>query len=160
MRIYLIGLPGVGKSTIGKRLAKQLDFHFIDLDHYIEEEALMFVDEIFVRYGEEYFRALESNALASVSKEENIVVSCGGGIIKNVENKRAMTGICIYLRASLEEIQLRLDESRIERPLLISKTVKDLYAERKSLYEAFADLTIENSSIDQTIAEIMERIQI
>ena len=61
MRIYLIGMPGCGKSTLGKRLAKKLNYEFIDMDSYIEKNACMFIDEIFDAFGEEYFRALEKN---------------------------------------------------------------------------------------------------
>ena len=58
MRIYLIGMPGCGKSTLGKVLAKQLNYDFIDMDQYIERQACMFIDEIFDAYGEEYFLSL------------------------------------------------------------------------------------------------------
>lgn len=158
MRIYLIGLPGVGKSTVGKKLAEQLGFSFIDLDHYIEQQAMLFVDEIFMLYGEEYFRALESNCLLELSSQENVVIACGGGIIKNEKNKGIMDGLVCYLTAPLEQIEDRLVSSSIVRPILQTKKLNDLYQERKQAYEEFADVMIENEELDSTIQQILERL--
>ena len=160
MKIYLIGLPGVGKSTVGKMLANRLGYTFIDLDTYIEQQAMLFVDEIFHLYGEEYFRALESNSLKEVSLQENIVVACGGGIIKNERNKDYMDGPCIYLKADLNTIQNRIDGQTIERPLLASKRVEDLYFERKNAYQKFQTLEIENIDLTQTVNQIIEELKL
>ena len=160
MKLYLIGLPGVGKSTVGKALAQKLGYTFIDLDTYIEQQAMLFVDEIFHLYGEEYFRALESNCLKEVSLQENIVVSCGGGIIKNKANKNYMDGPCIYLKADLNTIQNRIDGQIVERPLLVSKRLEDLYLERKNAYEEFQTLEIENIELTQTVDQIIEELKL
>lgn len=160
MKIYLIGLPGVGKSAVGKALARKLGYTFIDLDTYIEQQAMLFVDEIFHLYGEEYFRALETNCLKEVSLQENIVVACGGGIIKNKTNKDYMDGPCIYLNAELNTIQNRIDGQTIERPLLVSKRLEDLYLERKSAYEEFQTLEIENVELTQTVDQIIEELKL
>ncbi|MDE5545959.1 MAG: shikimate kinase [Anaeroplasmataceae bacterium] len=160
MKIYFIGLPGVGKSTVGKALAQRLGYTFIDLDTYIEQQAMLFVDEIFHLYGEEYFRALESNCLKEVSCKENIVVSCGGGIIKTKKNKDYMDGPCIYLKASLDTIQSRIDAQTIERPLLVSKRLEDLYLERKDLYDEFKTIEIENLELNQTINTILKELKL
>ena len=82
MNIYLIGMPGTGKTTIGKLLAKKLSYEFVDLDHQIEKDALMFIDEIFEQYGEKFFRELETKALKEVSTGTNKIISTGGGIVK------------------------------------------------------------------------------
>ena len=160
MKLYLIGLPGVGKSTVGKALAQELGYTFIDLDTYIEQQAMLFVDEIFHLYGEEYFRALETNCLKEVSLQENIVVSCGGGIIKNKANKDYMDGPCIYLKADLNTIQSRIDGQPIERPLLVSKRLEDLYLERKNAYQEFQTLEIENVELTQTVDRIIEELKL
>ncbi|MDE6656398.1 MAG: shikimate kinase [Anaeroplasmataceae bacterium] len=159
MKLYLIGLPGVGKSTIGKHLAHSLGYDFIDLDLYIEQQAMLFVDEIFHLYGEEYFRALESNCLKEVSAKDNIVVACGGGIIKKFKNKSYMEGPCIYLKADLSKIQERLDSSSIERPLLRSKQLEDLYQERKNAYESFKTFEVMNETEEETVKEIIEKLR-
>lgn len=160
MRIYLIGLPGVGKSTIGKKLAEKIEYRFLDLDSYIEQKAMLFVDEIFKLYGEEYFRALETNTLCEISKLDDVVISCGGGIVKSPKNKDYILGPCIYLKADIVQIEERLRESQIERPLLTTKTVLDLYKERKTLYEDFATLEVENTDVEETIHLILKEIDV
>ncbi|MDE6407987.1 MAG: shikimate kinase [Anaeroplasmataceae bacterium] len=160
MRIYLIGLPGVGKSSVGKALAEKIGYTFIDLDTYIEQQAMLFVDEIFHLYGEEYFRALETNCLKEVSSNENIVVSCGGGIIKARKNKEYMDGACIYLKANLDTIQARIDAQTIERPLLVSKKLEDLYLERKNAYEEFKTMEIENLDLNETVNTIIKELEL
>lgn len=158
MRLYLIGLPGVGKSSVGRLLAKELGYRFIDMDNYIEQQALMFIDEIFKYYGEEYFRSLESNVLKEFNDMDNVVISTGGGVIKNIKNKKLMNGICIYLTAPIDVIQKRCDNSLTVRPLLLEKTVEDLYFERKKLYEEFQDITIENTNIKEACNNIRKAI--
>lgn len=159
MRIYLIGMPASGKSTLGRELARTMNYEFIDLDNYIEKQACMFVDEIFEAYGEDYFRALESNALVEISKLDNIVVSTGGGIIKNKRNKELMKGLKVYLLVSVKELEVRAKVSTTVRPLLKNKTIAELYFERYKLYEYFADITVNNKNLSKTIKEIMEHAE-
>lgn len=159
MRIYLIGMPGIGKSTLGKVLAKQLNYEFIDMDQYIEMQACMFVDEIFAAYGEEHFRALERNTLTEFLHIDNIVIATGGGIIKNKQNKELLQGLCVYLTADLKDISSRLAESGIVRPLLKDNKLEELYIQRKDLYEYFSDLTVDNTNMDKAIEKIMEAVQ-
>ena len=159
MRIYLIGMPGIGKSTLGKVLAKQLNYEFIDMDQYIEMQACMFVDEIFDAYGEEHFRALERNTLTEFLHIDNIVIATGGGIIKNKQNKELLQGLCVYLTADLKDISSRLAESGIVRPLLKDNKLEELYIQRKDLYEYFSDLTVDNTNMDKAIERIMEAVQ-
>lgn len=159
MKIYLIGMPGCGKSTLGRNLSKKLNYEFIDMDNYIEKKACMFIDEIFEAYGEEYFRALESDTLEEFNKLDNVIISTGGGIIKNKKNKELMDGKCIYLYVKPEELEKRLEKSSIVRPLLKEKTVYDLYSERKDLYDFFKDIEIDNSNMDNAIDSIMEALK-
>ena len=79
MRIYLIGLPGVGKSTVGKELSLELDYEYIDLDLYIEKLMNKSIPDIFSEFGEDFFRELEKKALIDMLEKENVVVACGGG---------------------------------------------------------------------------------
>ncbi len=159
MKLYLIGMPGCGKSSLGKELAKRLNYEFIDMDLYIEQKACMFIDEIFDAYGEEWFRAFERNILIEFQSLDNVVIATGGGIIKNKKNKELLDGKCIYLNVNLDEIKKRLDNSDIIRPLLKEKTVEQLYEERKDLYEYFADIKIDNLSKEKAIADIIENIK-
>ena len=160
MIIYLIGMPGCGKSTLGKKLSERLGYNFIDMDQYIEREACMFIDEIFDAYGEEFFRALETNTLKSLSECENTVISTGGGIIKNKLHKDIMAnGKCIYLEVPVEELEKRVEGSLEVRPLLQTKTLGELYLERKDLYEYFSDIRILNLDMEKAINQIMEDIK-
>lgn len=159
MNIFLIGMPGCGKSTLGSRLALEIGYEFVDMDEYIEKQACMFIDEIFTAYGEDYFRALEANALKELSNGNNLIIATGGGVIKNKKNKQYMNGLCIYLTADLNLIQKRLDESLIIRPLLQEKTIFELYEERKDLYEYFSDIAIDNTDLDKAISEILKEIK-
>ncbi len=158
MRLYLIGMPGCGKSTLGKKLAEKLNYEFIDMDTYIEKQACMFIDEIFEAYGEEYFRALETNVLKDFNNMDNVIIATGGGVIKNKNNKKLMAGKCIYLHASLEDLKIRLEHSDIIRPLLQTKTVEEIYNERKELYAYFADITVDNKNIDSAIKDIINNL--
>ena len=158
MRIYLIGLHGVGKSTVGKELALKLEYDFIDLDLYIEELMNKKIPDIFNEFGEDFFRELEKKALNNMLEKENVVVSCGGGIIKDKSNKDLMHGVCIYLTAPLELISDRINNSNIDRPLMSKYTIKDLLIKRESLYQYFMDIEVMNIDIENTVKSILESL--
>ncbi|MBQ3420901.1 MAG: AAA family ATPase, partial [Romboutsia sp.] len=86
MRIILIGFMGVGKTTIGKIIAKKLKLNFVDMDNYIEKREGKSISKIFEAYGEQHFRKLESESLKDLIKSDNIVISTGGGIVTTKEN--------------------------------------------------------------------------
>ena len=159
MNIYLIGMPCSGKSTLGIKLAKELNYEFIDMDSYIEKEAGMFIDEMFELYGEKYFRSLETNVLLELSKKDNLVISTGGGIIKNKLHKEYMkNGKCIYLDVPIEILKERLEKS-YERPLLKTKSFEELYNERKDLYDYFMDFKVDNTNLENAISIILEKLK-
>ncbi|PKK87117.1 MAG: hypothetical protein CVV63_02155, partial [Tenericutes bacterium HGW-Tenericutes-8] len=143
MNIYLIGMPGSGKTTIGKLLASKLGRTFVDLDHKIERDALMFVDEIFEQYGEKMFRDLETKALEAVSLCDDLVVSTGGGIVTENRNKALMKGITVYIDTEIDIIESRIKHD-FPRPLLKTKTLHTLKDERILKYIFFADVIIAN----------------
>ncbi|MBN2268818.1 MAG: shikimate kinase [Acholeplasmataceae bacterium] len=154
MRIYLIGMPGSGKSTVGRLLAKALNYQYIDLDGVIEKDALMFIPSIFETLGEVKFRKLETEALKSI-EDENIVVSCGGGIVTVKENKAFMTGLKIYLDTDIEVIRNRLSND-YERPLLKEKSLDQIFDERFLKYQDFADVIVSNNvDIEETVKVIL-----
>ena len=158
MRIYIIGMPGSGKTTIAKHLAKALDYTYIDLDAEIEKDALMYIEEIFEKYGEVKFRALETAALKALDVD-NAVISCGGGIVTQKENKAHMDGLKLYLDTDLDVIKERLSHD-YQRPLLRKTTLEQLFDERFLKYQDFADAIINNNyDIEQTVKVILNYLK-
>ena len=146
MNIYLIGMMGTGKSTVGELLTKKLDYPFVDLDKNIEKYAGKSITKIFENDGEENFRILESEQLRSYS---NSVIACGGGIIMREENRTFMkeNGKSILLTASPSKLSKRLIQSD-SRPLLSGKInkeklLKNIWLKRRLHYLNTADYTIE-----------------
>ena len=158
MKIYIIGMPGSGKTTVAKHLAKALKYTYIDLDALIEKDALMFVEEIFEKYGEDKFRVLETEALKSINTEP-AVISCGGGIVTKKENKALMHGLKLYLDTDISVIKERL-ENDYQRPLLRKTALEQLFDERFLKYQDFADAIINNNyDIDQTVKVILNYLK-
>ena len=119
---------GSGKTTIGRRLAKKLDFQFIDIDHFIENRQRKTINEIFSEKGEDAFRIMECKALEEISLFENVVVSPGGGAPCFYNNMELMnkSGFTVYLKTSPEELIKRLSKTKNKRPLLKEKTPAEL----------------------------------
>ncbi|MBE0700778.1 MAG: AAA family ATPase [Acholeplasmataceae bacterium] len=158
MKIYLIGMPGSGKTTIARNLAKTLHHQYIDLDGRIEKSALLFIEEIFESYGETKFRDMETEALRNLP-EDNIVVACGGGIVTKNENKTLMRGLIFYLDTDLDTIKKRL-ETDYQRPLLKKMSLDMLYDDRFLKYQNFADAIVSNNSdVDETVKVIMRYLK-
>lgn len=153
--IILIGMPGCGKSTIGRRLARLLNRPFVDADNVIAEAAGKSIPEIFADEGEAGFRERETNVLAELGKRSGTVIATGGGCVTRPENYPLLhqNGVIIWLRRSLE--QLPTDG----RPLSQVYTRQTLYEQRKHLYAAFADRIVQNDeSIDHTLEIIKENL--
>jgi shikimate kinase len=160
--LILVGLPGVGKTTIGRKAARALGRPFLDFDEEIERRAGMNVREIFRLKGEEYFRAQELALTKELSTTGGMVLSPGGGWITqhgSVELLRS-AGRIIYLRASPEAVAKRL--RRVEtRPLLAGRdpvvALRELYAKRRALYET-ADVVLDTERLarQQLIAKVVE----
>lgn len=143
-KIYLIGFMGSGKSTFGKKLAKELNLTFIDLDKVIEEKAKCSVTEIFKYLGEDAFRTMESEALKSFEHLDGFVMATGGGTpcyYNNIDyiNK---TGISIYIDLDTKSIYNRLSNAKNIRPTIKGKKenelmsfIEDTFQKRKNIYE-------------------------
>ena len=117
--IYLVGFMGTGKTTVGKILAKTLKKEFLEMDEAIETENGKKITEIFQIYGEPHFRELEKKLLLKISQKENLIVSCGGGLVCDKDNLEILkkTGIIFNLTASKESIYERTKKFK-NRPLL------------------------------------------
>lgn len=159
MNLFLIGLPGSGKSAIARVLSKKIGYTYIDLDGLIEKKALMFIDAIFEKHGEATFRRLETDMLKSLKDVRNSVVSCGGGIVLNPDNKAYMQGTVIYIDTELDEIKERL-KTEYKRPILQMKSLETLYDERFLKYMHFADIIIANDhALDETVLTIINTLK-
>ena len=129
-----------------------------DLDLYIEEFMNKSIPNIFSEFGEDFFRELEKKALKDMLEKENVVVACGGGIIKDKANKELMNGKVIYLTAPIEFISDRINNSEIDRPLMSKYSIKDLLIKREELYHYFMDIEVMNIDLNDTIRVIRERV--
>lgn len=144
--VVLVGLMGVGKSTIGRRLAKELARPFADLDEQVELREGMTIPTIFTTAGEERFRHLETEVLADLmGRSAPLVVAAGGGAVTGATNRSHLAGAyVVWLRASAEFLAGRTDPTH--RPLLADDpqtTLARLLAERTPLYEQVADVAVD-----------------
>ncbi|WP_353095896.1 shikimate kinase [Tissierella praeacuta] len=164
--IVLIGMSGVGKTTIGKALSIVLDKKFVDTDSIIEDKLGISINDIFAMYGEDYFRKLESEIISELHEEENLIISTGGGIVLNNNNIVMLRekGILILLESSVESIVNNIKDDITVRPLLnngedIYKKVEVMYNNRRKLYISSADFVVfvDGKSIDEIIYEILRR---
>lgn len=158
--IILIGMPGVGKSTIGVVLAKVLGYRFIDADLVIQEKEGRLLHEIIKEQGTEGFIAVE-NRINSQIEAERSVIATGGSVVYGTEAMEHLRsiGTVLYLRVPYEEIKKRVTNMKDRGVVLkTGQTLFDLYEERTPLYEKYADIIVDENelTIEQTIGKIME----
>lgn len=152
--IYLIGMMGSGKTTVGKLLAEKLDYCFFDTDDCVEKLAQKTISEIFATEGEAKFRQLESQTLRKISSYHRSAIATGGGIVQRPENWNYLrTGLSVWLDADLNLLDQRLADDS-SRPL--ASQLESLLATRRSLY-AQADLHIAIES-EQTPEDLVTEI--
>ena len=163
INITLCGMMGSGKSIIGKRLAKKIDFSFIDTDILIEEKSGKTINQIFTEDGENYFRKLEEQITTNTLKNKNYVISLGGGAITNRKIRELILekSYNIYLEVGINILAKRLSGSN-RRPLLINKNIKktliDILKRRKKFYHS-ADLILKNEiNADEVVNKIIKRL--
>lgn len=156
-KIALIGMMGSGKSEIGKRLSEILDFKHVDLDEKFEKTYGP-IDSFFKTNGEKSFRKIESEILKKFSKYENVVISTGGGIVEEEENRKILSNMkTFYLKVPLPILWKRAKGS--DRPLAKNeKNFTKLFEKRKKLYEAFENVNVENFEIREATAKLVKRI--
>jgi len=152
--IVLIGMPGCGKTTVGKALAEKLGRQFVDADAIIEDKAGMTIPEIFAQVGEEGFRNMETMVLSELGKQSGLVISTGGGCVTVSFNHS-------FLHQNGKIFWLKRDISKLStegRPLSQKGKLEEMYRIRKPMYDSFADVIIENESVEQSVQRIMEAI--
>jgi shikimate kinase len=147
--IFLVGLMGSGKTTIGKMLARHRGLTFVDSDHEIVARCGVSIPTIFEIEGEEGFRKREACVIDELSQRQDIVLATGGGAVIRPENRTALKsrGAVVYLRCQPRELYLRTRHDK-NRPLLQTddplKKLQDLYAARHALYMQAADIVLES----------------
>lgn len=163
--IYLIGFMGTGKSTVASELRRQTATILVEMDQIIEEQQRMTVAKIFEKYGETYFRDIETELLRDLGTQENLVVSCGGGCVLRDENTEIMkkSGRVVLLLAKPETIYERVRHS-VHRPVLNGNMnleyITELMEKRSRRYEAVADISVstDGKSVPNICEEILRRL--
>lgn len=162
MPIVLVGLPGSGKTTVGRLLADQLKTHFLDSDEYIEAACGKPITQIFAEVGESGFRMLEQEAIAKLLSRQAVLSPGGGAVTNPVVREMLEDELVVWLQVSPEQATSRIGDAET-RPLLVGDPIgklKTLSAARAGFYEQVANLSIDTDSktAAQVVAEIVEKI--
>ena len=164
--IYLVGLMGAGKTTVGRLLARRLKLRFLDSDREIERRCGVKIPLIWEIEGEAGFRGREAQVIAELTAQDGAVLATGGGSVLLDKNRKRLAagGTVVYLRASPEELYRRVHYDR-NRPLLATGDplvrLRELYAERDPLYRGVADLVIDTGtrSVQALARELLEKLE-
>ena len=159
--IFLMGMPGSGKSTLGRQAAVEAGVPFLDLDDWIAERAGMAVREIFGKYGEEGFRRMETNALVWLTAQRPMVIALGGGTAMDPVNRKILRGFGSAILLD-RPVELILTDLRTEdRPLLTENAEEKmwaLYDQRMPVYRRLADVTVRNDSSARNAVTLLVRV--
>jgi len=151
--LVLTGMMGVGKSTIGERLAKKLERKFVDIDKIIEIKEKNTIKEIFENKGEHYFRKIEKKITLEELKKNNLIIALGGGAFINTSIRREIKNSCLsfWLDLKVESLLIRLRNVK-KRPLLdqdkLEQSINKIYSERKKIYNE-SNFRIKCNSMDK-----------
>lgn len=152
--IILIGMPGCGKTTLGKALAEETGRIFVDADSWVEEQAGKSIPDIFSQDGEDIFRDWETQSLDALGKESGLVIATGGGCVTRYRNYPLLhqNGAIFWLQRSIDSLPTQ------GRPLSKSAPLAQLYHQREKKYADFADYIINNNgTISKTLEQILSR---
>lgn len=165
--MVLVGLPGCGKSTVGRELARRLGLAFYDSDRLIEQRAGCSISDLFARDGEEAFRDVEESVLQQLLETQSGVLATGGGAVLRPANRQRLRefGPVVYLRSSPEELFRRLRHDA-QRPLLQVEDkltrLRELFAQRDPLYCQTAHLVIDmgNPSVPRLVKTVLRQLEL
>lgn len=161
--VVLIGMPGVGKSTVGVILAKVLGYEFVDSDLLIQKAEKRLLREIIAQEGQVGFLKIENRVNASIDMEKTVIAT-GGSVVYCTEAMEHLKkiGTVVYLKLDYEILKKRLGNLRCRGVVLRKgQTLKDLYDERTPLYEKYADIVVDekNLNIEETLQKILEKLE-
>lgn len=162
--IVLIGMPGVGKSTIGVILAKELGYQFLDADLLIQKQEGKLLRDIIAEVGTEGFISVEERVNAGICAQRTIIAT-GGSVVygkKAMQHLREI-GTVVYLSVPYETIEKRLADIKGRGVVLRSgQNLKDLYEERTPMYEAYADIIVQEGrlGVEETVQKVMEQFEL
>ncbi|HLE68028.1 MAG TPA: shikimate kinase [Burkholderiales bacterium] len=164
--LFLVGLMGAGKTTVGRMVARRLKRSFYDSDHEVERRCGVGIPVIFDIEGEPGFRAREAHVIAELAALDGIVLATGGGAVLDAENRRrlAARGTVVYLHARPADLYDRVRHDR-NRPLLADADplikLEELYAQRDPLYREVADLVVDtgNQSAQALVRQLLARLE-
>jgi shikimate kinase len=165
--IFLVGMMGAGKTTVGRLLARRLKLRFVDSDREIESRCGVKIPVIFEIEGEAGFRAREAAAIAALSLLDGIVLSTGGGTVLAEANRRCLAerGTVVYLRARPEDLYERVRHDR-NRPMLAGADpltrLRELHEQRDPLYREVADIVLEtgSQSVQALSRQLLDRLEV
>ena len=149
--LYLVGMMGAGKTTVGRLLARRLKLRFLDSDHEIEARCGVKIPLVFEIEGEAGFRAREAHAIAELTALNGVVLATGGGAVLSEENRKRLgeRGVVVYLSARPEDLYERVRQDR-NRPLLATPDplarLRELHTQRDPLYREVADVIVETGA--------------
>ncbi|MGN1345402.1 MAG: shikimate kinase [Eubacteriales bacterium] len=154
--LLLVGMPGSGKSTIGRKLAELTGRTFVDTDDLIVERAGRTIPEIFASHGEEYFRKLETEVLAEVSQKSRLVLATGGGVVTRPENHPLVNqnSVVVFLNRDLSILP------KDGRPISQSRDLGELFRERLPLYQAVSDfeIAVDTPDVEKNARKILDKV--
>ena len=163
--IILTGFMGTGKTTLGRLLANQIGYEFIDTDAQIERQIGQTIADLFQTQGETAFRKLEAKLVKELAKREGLVIATGGGLVLNPKNVATLrkTGRIVCLTATPEEILTRISKQQDVRPLLREEDpqakIIELMEQRKAVYQQFPQLSTSELSCEELINQLVRLTQ-
>lgn len=161
--LIFIGMPAVGKSTVGVVVAKQLGLHFVDTDLLIQEQEHRLLREIIAQDGEDAFLNIENRVNSQIEVSDS-VISPGGSVVycEEAMNHLKEIGTIVYLKASYRTIKRRIQNPKKRGVVLRQgQTFRDLYEERTKLFEKYADITVsqDGCKIEETISKVLKAVK-
>lgn len=153
--LLLIGMPGCGKTTVGRALAQRLGRELVDTDELVVQAAGCSIPRLFAEKGEEIFRRMEHQAVVQAGSRSGLVIATGGGVVTRRENWDPMrqNSVVVFLRRPLDKLPTD------GRPVSQANPLEELYRQRLPLYEGAADWTVDNTTVDAAVAEIIRRLE-